>query len=163
MADEEEKTEQPTSKKIEKAREEGNVGKSADVVGAAVLFFGSLYILFFSAWTFDEIKSMMLYVYSFIGKDLDGTQILAISINILMSAGKALMPIFVITVLIALAANWSQFGFLSNPLKFDFQRLDPIRGLKNLFSVKKLIDSLKLFLDFLVRIDFLTHYNKESK
>lgn len=146
MADEEEKTEEPTSKKIEKAKEEGNVGKSADVVGAAVLSFGSLYILFFSAWTFDEIKSMMVYVYSFIGKDLDSTQIFAITINIVASAGKALMPVFVIVIVIALAANWSQFGFLSNPLKFDFQKLDPVRGLKNLFSVRKLIDALKLFL-----------------
>ncbi len=38
MADEEEKTEEPSGKKIEKAREEGNVPKSPEVV----VFFGLL-------------------------------------------------------------------------------------------------------------------------
>jgi len=47
MADEEEKTEDPTSKKLEDARNDGNVGKSAEVPGAAILFFTSIYLLFF--------------------------------------------------------------------------------------------------------------------
>ena len=42
MADDEEKTEEPTSKKIEDARAEGNVGKSAEVAGAAILTLGSV-------------------------------------------------------------------------------------------------------------------------
>lgn len=46
MADEEEKTEEPTSKKIEDAKKEGNVNKSMEVTGAAILFFASLYLLF---------------------------------------------------------------------------------------------------------------------
>ena len=51
MADEEEKTEEPTSKKLEDAKNEGNVSKSMEVNGAIVLFFGSLYLLFFSSFS----------------------------------------------------------------------------------------------------------------
>ena len=51
MADEEEKTEEPTSKKIEDAKNEGNVSKSMEVSGAAVLFFGTMYLLFFSSYS----------------------------------------------------------------------------------------------------------------
>lgn len=47
MADEEEKTEEPTDKKLEDAREKGNVPKSMEVTGAAILVFGSIYLLFF--------------------------------------------------------------------------------------------------------------------
>ena len=60
MADEEEKTEEPTSKKIEDAKKEGNVSKSMEVTGAAVLFFGSIYLLFFSSFSTMEIKKLMM-------------------------------------------------------------------------------------------------------
>ena len=73
MADDQEKTEEPTSKKIEDAKKEGNVAKSAEVPGAAILFFSSIYLLFFAGNAFDEIRKMMLYIMSFIGTDLDSS------------------------------------------------------------------------------------------
>ena len=66
------KTEEPTSKKIEDAKNEGNIGKSAEIVGAAVLVFGSIYLPFFSSFSLVEIKKLMLFSYSFIGQELDG-------------------------------------------------------------------------------------------
>lgn len=144
MADDEEKTEEPTSKKIEQAREEGNVGKSAEVVGAAVLFFGSLYLLFFSSYSLNEIKKMMIYTYSFIGKDLDSPVLFNIFNTVGSSMIIALLPIFTITVLLALAFNWAQFGFLANPLKIEFERLNPVSGFKNIFSLRKLVEAIKL-------------------
>lgn len=47
MADDADKTEEPTSKKIEDAKKKGNVPKSAEVPGVAILLFSSIYILFF--------------------------------------------------------------------------------------------------------------------
>ena len=63
MADDEEKTEEPTSKKIEDAKKEGNVGKSTEVVGAAVLLFGSVYILFFQTGMYE--MTLVILVKSF--------------------------------------------------------------------------------------------------
>ena len=146
MADEEEKTEEPTSKKIEDARKEGNVAKSMEVAGAAVLTFGSVYLLFFSAFSLTEIKKLMQYIYSFIGGELDGTVYFAIANVAVITAAKALWPIFLLVLILAFAANWVQFGFLATPLKIDLQKLDPIKGLKNIFSMKKLLEALKLTL-----------------
>jgi flagellar biosynthesis protein FlhB len=73
MAEEEEKTEEPTSKKLEDAKNEGNVSKSMEVTGATVLFFGSLYLLFFSSFSMMEIKKLMMFSYGFIGKELNST------------------------------------------------------------------------------------------
>lgn len=146
MADEEEKTEEPTSKKIEDARKEGNVAKSMEVAGAAILTFGSVYLLFFSAFSFTEIKKLMQYIYSFIGGELDGTVYFAIANVAVITAAKALWPIFLLVLILAFAANWVQFGFLATPLKIDLQKLDPIKGLKNIFSMKKLLEALKLTL-----------------
>lgn len=146
MADEEEKTEEPTSKKIADARNEGNVAKSMEVAGAAILTFGSVYLLFFSSFSLLEIKKLMLYIYSFIGSELDGTVYYSITYASVITVLKALSPIFLLVLVLSFSANWMQFGFLVTPLKIDFQKLDPIKGLKNIFSIKKLLEALKLTL-----------------
>ncbi|GAA7947272.1 hypothetical protein JP0539_07240 [Helicobacter pylori] len=50
---EEEKTELPSAKKIQKAREEGNVPKSMEVVGVLGLLAGLLGIFVFFIWWVD--------------------------------------------------------------------------------------------------------------
>jgi len=144
MADDQEKTEEPTDKKIEDAKKEGNVPKSMEVAGAGILFFGSLYLLFFSSFAFKEIQKMMIFVYSFIGEEMNGTTYYTISYTVVTTAIYALAPLFILVLTLAFALNWAQFGFILTPMKFDFQKLDPIKGLKNVFSMKKLLEALKL-------------------
>ncbi len=157
MADDEEKTEEPTSKKIEDAKKEGNVGKSTEVVGAAVLLFGSVYILFFSTFSLMEIKKLMLYSYSFIGEEMNDNVYYTIVYSVGITLLKSLAPLFILVFILVLAGNWMQFGFISVPLKFDLQKLDPIKGLQNIFSFKKLLEALKLTakLTIIVAVMFL--------
>ena len=173
MADDEEKTEEPTSKKIEDARAEGNVGKSAEVAGAVILTLGSVYLIFLSGFMFLEIKKVMLYIYGFIGQEIDESTYFTITVTVATTLVKALSPIYLLVFVLALASNWMQFGFIATPLKFDLQKLDPIKGIKNVFSLKKLMEALKLTLKLSVIVwvmfllfsltyqDFLTMMNKE--
>ena len=156
MADDD-KTEEPTSKKIEDARAEGNVAKSAEVSGAVVLTFGTMYLLFFSSYSLIEIKKLMMFCYSFIGQELDGPLFFAITYQVTITLLKALAPIFILIILLALISNIVQFGFITIPLKFDFQKLDPIKGLIGILGFKKFIESLKLFakLTLIVAVMFL--------
>ncbi|CAM3956138.1 flagellar biosynthesis protein FlhB [Arcobacter cloacae] len=174
MADEEEKTEEPTSKKIEDAKKEGNVNKSMEVTGAAILFFGSLYLLFFSSFSLLEIKKLMMYSYGFIGQELDSTVFFSITYSVTITLLKALAPLFILVVVLTLATNWMQFGFITVPLKFDLQKLDPIKGMQNIFGLKKLIEAFKLTLKLIIIIvvmfvlfiltnkDFLSIMNMET-
>ena len=152
MADEEEKTEEPTSKKIEDAKKEGNVSKSMEVTGAAVLFFGSVYLLFFSSFSTMEIKKLMMFSYGFIGQELDASVFYAITYSVVMTLLKALAPLFILIVVLVLASNFTQFGLVAVPLKFDLQKLDPIKGMGNIFGLKKLIEAFKLTLKLIVII-----------
>ncbi len=145
MADEEEKTEEPTDKKIEDAKKEGNVPKSMEVVGAAILTLGSIYLMFFSTHLFSEMQKMMRFIFSFIGKDMDGTVYFSLTYTVVTTLLYALMPIFVLVVVLIFAFSWAQFGMVVNPLKLDLQKLDPIKGFKNIFGMKKAIEALKLF------------------
>lgn len=152
MADEEEKTEEPTSKKIEDAKQEGNVPKSMEVAGAAILFFSSIYLLFFAGDLFDNLKKMMLYTYSFIGQPIDGTIYFSITYTIIMSLLYAMIPLFIIVLIMGISFNVMQFGFLITPLKIDIKKIDPMSGIKNVFSMKKLIEAFKLALKLTVII-----------
>lgn len=143
MADDD-KTEEPTDKKISDAREEGNVAKSAEISGATVLTLGTMYLLFFSSYSLLEIKKLMLFSYSFIGQELDGPLFYSITFQLTLTLLKALAPLFILVLVLVFASNLAQFGFLTVPISFNLQKLDPIKGIKNLFGFKKLIEALKL-------------------
>ncbi len=146
MADDQDKTEDATGKRKQDAINEGNVPKSMEVAGTAVLFFASIYILFFSSFMFEQIKVMMLYIFSFIGQDISPAVFVTITHTIALTLLYALAPIFALVVVLAIAANVMQFGFILVPLKIDFSKIDPISGMKNIFSLKKLLEALKLTL-----------------
>jgi len=173
MADEEEKTEEPTSKKLEDARKEGNVSKSMEVAGAVILTLGSVYLIFLSGFSFLEIKKLILFIYGFVGTELDGPAYYSITYTAVVTVLKALAPLYILVIVLALASNWMQVGFLTVPLKIKLEKLDPIKGLQNIFSLKKLLEALKLTLKLAIIIaimfllfsltyqDFLAMMNKE--
>ena len=145
MADDEEKTEEPTPKKIEQAKEEGNVHKSVEVVGAAILTLGSAYLIFWSSFSFTQIKKLMLFIYGLIGQELNDGIYYVITKTVITTSFYALFPIFLLVYVLIFAFHWIQFGMIVTPFKLDLKKLDPISGFKNVFSLKKLLEALKLF------------------
>lgn len=150
MADDEDKTEEPTGKRIEDAKKDGNVPKSSEVVGATALFFGTVYLLFLFSISSMEIKKMMLFTYSFIGSEMDGPLFYSITRTAETTLIYALLPIFTLIVVLIFASNWAQFGLVFIPLKFKFEKLNPISGLKNIFALKKALEALKLMFKLLI-------------
>ncbi|MEA3497759.1 MAG: flagellar biosynthesis protein FlhB [Campylobacterota bacterium] len=144
MADEEEKTEEPTGKKIDDAKKEGNVPKSAEVPGASILFFSSIYLLFFAGNMFSDIKDMIIYIYSFIGTEMSGKLYYTITSKVVTQMLYALFPLFFLVLFLAVIFNLMQFGFIATPLKLELNKINPISGFKNVFSMKKAIEALKL-------------------
>ncbi|MEA3383257.1 MAG: flagellar biosynthesis protein FlhB [Campylobacterota bacterium] len=171
--DEDEKTEEPTGKKIGDAKQEGNVPKSAEVPGAAILFFSSLYLLFFASPLYYEIEKTFYYVYSFIGGDLDGKVFYLIATDISTAFLIALFPLFFLVVFLAIVFNVMQFGFVMVPIKLELSKINPISGFSNIFSAKKALEALKLIakliiifiimvvLIFIVANDILSMMDKE--
>jgi len=63
--DEQEKTEEPTSKKLEDARKEGNVAKSQDVVGLVTLVVGIVVLIFYMKFVVYKIEEFYIYYFTF--------------------------------------------------------------------------------------------------
>ncbi|KML67813.1 flagellar biosynthesis protein FlhB [Pectobacterium peruviense] len=144
-----EKTEAPTPQKEEKAREEGQIPRSREltsvlmmVAGLAILWMGGDAM----AGKLARIVSQSLnFDYATIGDD---TQMLRHAGSLLRQAVSALTPIIIGSVLVALSAPMLLGGvlFSGKSLKVDFKKLDPISGLKRLFSSQALAELFKAIL-----------------
>lgn len=146
MADEMEKTEEATPKKIEDARKEGNVPKSMDAAGFVALFVAILALIFMMEYIMDKMKNLFYYHAALMGQPLGPGELVNIAVAVMKEAMLAIIPIGVIVAVAGSLGNIFQFGllFTTKPLVPDLKKIDPIKGTKNLFSLKKLVEAVKI-------------------
>ncbi|MFA5454732.1 MAG: flagellar biosynthesis protein FlhB [Sulfurimonas sp.] len=146
MADDLEKTEEPTEKKIEDARKEGNVPKSQDASGVITLFVAILAFLLLFPYMSSHMIFLFKYYFSLIGMTVDR----ALMVNIAIVTSKEflliIMPLSIAVAIAGVVAAIAQFGFLftTKAIMPDFKKIDPIKGTKNLFSMKKAVEGIKI-------------------
>jgi flagellar biosynthetic protein FlhB len=148
MADDQEKTEDPTPKKIEDARKEGNVAKSQDVVGVTTLIIGVVVIIFYLKFLFYKVMNFYVYYLSFVSHEFTISDLINLVIKSILEVFILLIPLMAAIMLAGVLGNVAQFGFLftTKAIKPKFSKLNPITGLKNLFSKKKLFEGVKMTL-----------------
>ncbi|MCW5964608.1 MAG: EscU/YscU/HrcU family type III secretion system export apparatus switch protein [Bryobacterales bacterium] len=143
-----EKTEQPTDKKLRKAREKGQVAKSTDLVQAAV-FLGAAATLWVSGEGLLQTLIAMLRGLGgrgMLNGELSNAQLFTAVAGWWYAALFALLPLFGCVVLVSIAANFLQVRalFSLNSLKPDLNKLNPTEGLKRIFmKPRTYLDLLK--------------------
>jgi len=142
-----EKTEEATPRKLEKAREQGEVAQSKDFTGAVLLAAAAGVI----AGQIDNVSN----TFSRIAKttfEAAGTGphsnnfLLATFGSAVMDAASSLVPLLGVLVLLALAVPFFQVGplLVFGPLTPKFSKLNPMSGLKNMFfSMPAYVELLK--------------------
>lgn len=151
---EEEKTQAPSSHKIQKAREEGNVAKSSEVVGFIGLAVGLLSIFVIFPFWLKSFEAIYVQTLQWIGNPFSNENIFDLILGLLKDILMMILPIFLVLVVAGLLGNIMQFGFLlsSKVIAPKLSKINPISGAKNLFSLKKLLDglmiTLKVFIAF---------------
>ena len=148
MADDMEKTEEPTSKKIEEARKEGNVPNSRDTSGVFTLFVVILALLALGDYMQERVLNLVRHLFSLQGMSIDKTNLIDIAIVCMREFLLIVLPLAVIAAFAGVFGTVSQFGFnfTTKPLVPNFSKLNFITGLKNLISVQKLLEGLKVTL-----------------
>jgi len=146
MADDAEKTEEPTPKKIEDARKEGNVPKSQDASGVGTLFVAILAFLMLFPYMGKHTLGLFEYYFSMQGTSLDSRVMIDIAVVTIREFLMIIMPLAIAVAIAGILAALSQFGFLftTKAIVPDLKKIDPIKGTKNLFSMKKLIEGIKI-------------------
>lgn len=139
-----EKTEQPSSRKLEKAREKGQVARSNDVGSALIMLFTVLYFLLAWDWIVAQLQEMFsviprLYTLPF-------PQAVEIGFKALLENalyGIAL-PFAMLTVVAGILGNIVQFGFVFSfePIIPKPEKISLASGFKRIFSAKQFITTL---------------------
>ncbi len=146
MADDLEKTEEPTPKKIEDAKKEGNVPRSMDASGFVTLLVAVITVTALFGWIMDRLESLYRYYTHFFGVELTPSLLLEIATYTIVQVAIMILPMALPVAIAGMLAAWMQFGFLftTKPLTPDLTKIDPIKGAKNLFSLKKLVEGAKI-------------------
>lgn len=154
-----EKTEQPTAKKLDDARKEGQVAKSQEIATAFTLL--ALFVIIRVIYPFmgENFKSIFERVYNNIpnvARTYDGMLPVAYIRSILSNAIITMFlisaPFFIVAFLISFLSDLVQVGFkpTSKPLQPKLSKLNPISGMKKIFSARKLFDLGKSLLKLVI-------------
>jgi flagellar biosynthetic protein FlhB len=145
-AEDEGRTHEPTDVTYRKAREEGRVAKSQELIAALGLLLPAVAIILLAPYIFRTCVEMLRFFYMRVN-DLDPFDSLTAVIFINYFVRLAL-PILAVAVLTALFSNIIQVGFLfsTKPIEFDFSKVLPKFGRyfqRTLFSVEGLFNFAK--------------------
>ena len=107
-----EKTEDPTSRKLEKAREEGQVPKSMEVPSVFVLLSCAIALYFFGFYSYKSLVSTMLDTLTFNSVPIiNKFEIVNLYGANLRHLIIACLPVLVAAIVMGLASNFAQVGF----------------------------------------------------
>jgi flagellar biosynthetic protein FlhB len=140
-----EKTEDPTPKKLSEARKKGQVAKSPDLNSAIILIIVGLLILVSGDKGFEDIYRFLYRSLRNINLNVAETNIRSIFIHYMFNFFNITAIIFVTVMIGGTIANLAQSGFLfsTEVLKPNFKKLNPIEGFKNQFSKKSVFNLFK--------------------
>ncbi|MDR3139167.1 MAG: flagellar biosynthesis protein FlhB [Treponema sp.] len=146
-AEDEGRTEEPSEYKIQKAREEGRVAKSQELIGALVLFLPVL-VLFFLAPSMLRTCTEMVRFFFLRAAELDPTKDGIITGAFFSYFIRLAAPIVAVAMAAAIFANLVQTGFLftTKPLTPDFSKIIPRFGRyfqRTLFSLEGFFNFFK--------------------
>lgn len=141
-----EKTEEATPKRLREARKKGQVPKSRDVtqIFVMIIVFGVLCLTF--AYMGKEFKAFFEHCFRSIStKEVDGALIYTLGKEAVLTFARALAPVLGAGFLTALVVGMAQVGaiFTGEPLKPQFNKLNPVEGVKNMFKVVTFIELIK--------------------
>ncbi|MGH7213780.1 MAG: flagellar biosynthesis protein FlhB [Tepidisphaeraceae bacterium] len=131
------KTEAPTPKRRSEARSRGNIARSPDLTSASLLLGAIMLLNWYGAGLVEAMRTVMAEMLgpdSF--TDFSSTNAAMSILRAILTVGRALMPLFLGVLLIAILVNLAQVGlfFNTNRLQPNLAALNPFKGLGKLFG-----------------------------
>ena len=149
----EEKTEKATPKKRRDQRKEGNVLQSKEIVTAASVLglFSSMRLLI--GFVTENMLGFFGSIYGHIGETtVSKDTIMSIFVNVLTVVGICVGPILLIAMFLGIIPTVAQTKglFTMKALKPKFSRLNPLSGIKKLFSMQSIVNILKGLIEVII-------------
>ncbi len=148
-----ERTEKPTPKRIQKARSEGRLAKSKEVLGLASIIGGGLGLWLSVILIYKTTKEMLEVLW----KDgFNSVKLYGLSSPIFHESLKDFFimasPVMACSLITSIALNiYQNKGMVFSWKKvftLDFDQINPVNGFKRLFSLRSLVELIKSLIKF---------------
>ena len=148
-----EKTEDASSRKLDKAREEGQVSKSMEIPSVVVLLAGVLAIHVFAYFIYQQLLVVMHDGLTFTGVPLvSDVEALHLMFRCSRSLFLILAPVLAAVFIAAFVSNVAQVGFAISwkAIEPKLSRIDPIKGFAQKFTSRALMEFIKSLLKIFI-------------
>jgi flagellar biosynthetic protein FlhB len=151
--DDAQKTEDPSERKLAKAKEKGEVAQSQEVKTWMILMGGGAGLIFMAPNIADGVSRVSFpFIQSphAIASDFENLRLTMM--DVLGDVGMLLAPFLGLLLVLGIASNVFQFGLMFSPekLKFDLKKISLIKGTKRLVSQRAIVEFIKGILKLVV-------------
>lgn len=147
FADKSEKTEKATPKKRADLRKKGQVLQSRELPTSFILLIMFLAIRIFGRNIYLGLSRLFnMFAFQSPGYNFqEPNEIMRLITYVALELLKMTAPFFIIAIIIGVLGSYVQIGFLFTlePIKPKFSHINPINGLKKMFSVRSLLELAK--------------------
>lgn len=148
-----ERTEQPTPKRLEDARKKGQIARSRELNTTAILLTGGGGMIFMGDSIMSGLRDIMVSGLSLKREVLFNTDsLLALFSGGVEDALLILFPLFALLVVVALLVPMvlGGFSFSLEAIAFKAEKLDPIKGIGKIFAWRGVVELLKALAKFII-------------
>ncbi|MEM9603868.1 MAG: flagellar biosynthesis protein FlhB [Pseudomonadota bacterium] len=144
-----ERTEEPTERKLRQAREQGQIPRSREFNTMFIMMAGAVALWTGGQVLIEELLRLMSASFSVERGDLLAPHFIALQLKrFTMDVSVALMPLMIIMLVVALFSpillgGWS---FSLQAMSPKFERVSPLAGIKRMFSARSAMELLKSIL-----------------
>lgn len=140
--DKAQKTEEPTPKKLEEARKKGQVATSREVNTWFMLLAGTILIMLAPMAMGNLGNTLSRFISQSHALTIDSPTILKLGEETMFDMAAVMAPLFLVTLIAAVASGFVQHGFLLSPDKLQpkLENISLLKGAKRLFSLRSLVE-----------------------
>ncbi|MDB2547736.1 flagellar biosynthesis protein FlhB [Porticoccaceae bacterium] len=146
-----EKTEEPTAKRLEKAREDGQVLRSQELSVAMMMIGVAGFMYIFGGALILQLSEVFAAGFIFDRRDIFSDNLLPATFGSQALEGMLVaVPIFVLAIVLAFGASGilGGFNFSMKAAAPKASKINPLSGLKRIFGTKALVDLTKALVKF---------------
>lgn len=152
MADDDaQRTEEPTARRLRRAREEGQFARSNEATGAAVVLGAMAMMAYMGDLWFNQIAKYFASGFSFDRKTLDTPMLLpAVFASQLTNGLLMIVPLMLLTAVLAIMASGVTGGyhFSLAAVAPKFEKLSLLSGIKRMVGTQAVVELIKSVLKF---------------
>jgi flagellar biosynthesis protein FliR/FlhB len=142
----EDKTEEATPKKKSDARKKGQVARSKEVTLAFTMLASTLVVLLLGTYAGTSLKGTLnMFLSDYIMKEINYSDVKSLTLIVIWRIGMIVLPIIAPIMILGIIGNFVQVGFMftQEPIKPQLSKINPLSGLKRMFSFRTAVETVK--------------------